>query len=398
MIYNTFSITVAQRTRELGLLRAIGASRRQVLRSVVLEAAIVGLLASIVGLAAGLLLAPGLRALMAAAGADLPTTTSVVATRTIVVALAVGVIVTVLASLAPALRATRVSPVSAIRDGLTAAPRGGKRRTIVAVLLSLAGAGVLFAGLFGKGSGGSAAAQMGIGAVIIFLGVAPLSPQLVRPIAALVGIPLQRVAGLPGRLARENAIRNPGRTAVTAAALMIGVALVAFVSIFAAGLKGSIERSVHRSFAGDLTIRNTSGFEDIPASVASAVDAVAGVGIVSSVRFAEAKVTGKSGTSFVTGIDPETIARTYNIKWRDGSDETLGTLGDDGVLVDKSFGGSEVGDRLRMLTPAGKRVTYTVRGLLDEGDFGLLGGGLAAPTNWLSRDFDAEDDSFVFLR
>jgi putative ABC transport system permease protein len=203
-----------------------------------------------------------------------------------------------------------------------------------------------------------------------------------------------------GRLARENATRNPARTAVTAAALMIGVALVAFVSIFAAGLRGSIDGAVDRAFAGDLSVVDKSGFGETPPTLADALSRVPGVGAVSGVRFSAAKVGGESDTTGVAGIDPATFARTYTLKWKQGSDATLATLGSDGVLADSGFSKkTRIGDRISMLTPAGKRVTYTVRGLLDEGsDFGLLGGGLVVPNDRLAADFNEKDNEFVFLR
>jgi putative ABC transport system permease protein len=400
VIYNTFTITVAQRTRELALMRTLGASRRQVLRSVVLEASVIGLIASVLGLLGGLALAPGLRGLLKAIGGDLPSTASVIETRTIVVAMAVGVLVTVLASLVPALRATRIAPIVALRDGLTASTRSGRGRIAFAALLCAVGAGVLAYGLFGGASGSGAAATLGAGAVAVFLGVALFSPQLVKPIAWIVGAPLQRMAGISGRLARENATRNPARTAATAAALMVGVALVAFVSIFAAGLRGSIDGAVDRAFTGNLSIVDKSGFESTPPSLPAAVRDVPGVGAVSAIRFAEAKVDGKKNTTTVSGIDPATIAQAYTLKWKDGSDATLAKLGDDGILADSGYSDDvKIGDRIAMLTPTGKRVTYTVRGVLDEGsDFGLLGGGLVLPNDRLSADFDADENSFVFLR
>ena len=276
VIYNTFTITVAQRTRELALLRTLGASRRQVLRSVVMEAAIIGLLASVLGLIGGLLLAPGLRGLLKIIGADLPATASVIAARTIVVSLVVGVVVTVIASIVPALRATRIAPIVALRDGLTAQTTVSRKRIVFAALLCLAGGGVLAYGLFGGASGTGAAATLGGGAVAVFLGVALFSPQLVRPLAWVVGAPLQRFGGVSGRLARENATRNPARTAVTAAALMVGVALVAFVSIFAAGLRGSIDGAVDRAFTGNLSIVDKSGFGNTPPALVGAVGRGAG--------------------------------------------------------------------------------------------------------------------------
>jgi putative ABC transport system permease protein len=400
VIYNTFSITVAQRTRELALLRMLGATRRQVLRSVVSEAALIGLMASLVGLLGGLLLVPGLRALFAAIGADLPDTASVIATRTIVVSLLVGVVVTVIASVVPALRATRIAPIAALREGLTAPAKAGRKRIIAAALLCLGGAGTVAYGLVGGASGSGAALTLGAGSVVVFLGVALLSPQLVRPIAALVGAPLERFFGVSGRLARENATRNPARTAVTAAALMVGVALVVFVSIFAAGLQGSIDRAVDRAFSGDLTVGAKSGFGETPPALAAPVRRVPGVGPVSSVRFSEGKIAGKKSTTSVVGVDPATLAQTYTLSWKDGSDATLAQLGDDGILADVGFSKkAKIGDRVTMLTPAGKRVTYVIRGVLDEGsDFGLLGGGLVIPNSHLSADFDAKSDAFVFLR
>jgi putative ABC transport system permease protein len=400
VIYNTFTITVAQRTRELGLLRTLGASRRQVLRSVVLEAGVIGLLASVLGLLGGLALAPGLRGLIKLIGGDLPATPSVILPRTIVVALVVGLVVTVLASLVPALRATRIAPIVALRDGLTARTRVSRKRIVFAAVLCLGGGAILAYGLFGGASGSGTAAGLGAGSVLVFLGVALLSPQLVRPIAAVVGAPLVRLAGVSGRLARENATRNPARTAATAAALMIGVALVAFVTIFAAGLRGSIDRAVDRAFTGDLSVVDKSGFGSTPPALVGAVRAVPGVAAVSGVRFTQAKVDGKTSTTGVTGIDPATLADTYGLKWKHGSDATLATLGRDGILADAAYSDStKIGDRISMLTPAGRHVSYVVRGILDEGsDFGLLGGGLVIPNARLAADFDARDDQFVFMK
>lgn len=398
VIYNTFSITVAQRTRELALLRTIGASRRQILASVALEAALIGLVASVLGMLLGLLLAPALTGLFGAFGFDLPTGGSVIRARTVIVALVVGTLVTVLASFAPALRATRVPPIAAMREGLSE-PERRRRRPWVALALLAAGFVLLLVGLFGDGSGGQAASLLGLGAAVVFLAVALLSPRLVRPLAAGIGRPLQRVFGLSGRLARENATRNPARTAVTAAALMIGVALVAFVSIFAAGLSGSVDASVDRAFAGDLAIMSTDGFSPVPEGVQRAVAEVPGVGPVAAFRFGQGKVQGVSGAPFVIGIDPE-VARTYKATWREGDDALLGRLGRDGALVDarSALGeGRRVGDRIEVLAPTGVRRVYTVRGLLDEGEFGVLGGGMVVSTQAMVEDFGVRRPTLLSL-
>ena len=397
VIYNTFSITVAQRTRELALLRTLGASRRQVLAGVVLEAALVGLFASLVGLAGGLLLAPGLTQLFESLGADLPGTGSVVQARTVVVALAVGLVTTVLASLVPALRATRIAPVVALREGFVAHAGTGRVRLAVALVLGVVGVGLLVVGL----TGAATLALLGAGAALVFLAVALLSPQLVRPLAAAVGRPLQRATGITGLLARENVLRNPGRTATTAAALMIGVALVAFVAIFAAGLRGSIDRSVDESFAGDLTIRNQDGFSAIPAGVTRSVGEVPGVGAVGALRFSQAQVRGVSGTVPIIGIDAASAAQTLNIELPAGSGAVLRELVARGaVLVDRGTPvaeGRRVGDRLTLLAPSGRRVTYTIAGFLDEGDFSFLGGGVVVPNERVARDFGDRDDTLVFV-
>jgi putative ABC transport system permease protein len=397
VIYNTFTITVAQRTRELALLRTLGASRRQVLGGVVLEAALVGLFASIVGLVGGLLLAPGLTRLFEALGADLPGTGSVVEPRTVVVALLVGLVTTVLASLVPALRATRIAPVVALREGVVPQRGTGRLRLAIALVLGVVGVALLVVGL----TGAATLALLGAGAALVFLAVALLSPQLVRPLAGVVGRPLQRVTGITGLLARENVLRNPARTAVTAAALMIGVALVAFVAIFAAGLRGTIDRSVDESFAGDLTVQNQDGFSPLPAAVARDVRGVEGVDAVSALRFSQAQVPGVSGTVPVIGIDPASAAQTLNLELPAGSEGVLRELTARGaVLVDRGTAvaeGRSVGDRLPLLTPSGRRVTYTIAGFLDEGDFSIVGGGILAPNERVARDFGDREDTLVFV-
>ena len=265
LIFNTFSITVAQRVSEFGMLRTLGASRRQILTTVMVEALAIGLLGAVLGIGGGFLIATAINALFEAFGIDLPTTSLVLESRTVVVALLVGILVTLVSSLVPALRSTRVPPIAALHSFR---PTPTRRRRLVylalSVLLGVAGLGMVLLGLFGSGSAGTRAGLMGGGAVAVVFAVSLFSPRLVPPLASVAGWPLERLRRLTGRLARENAQRNPSRTAVTAAALMIGVTLVAFVTVFAAGLKSTVAQVVDENFAGGLVIQNTDGFSPIP--------------------------------------------------------------------------------------------------------------------------------------
>ncbi len=230
IIYNTFSIVLAQRTRELALLRAIGASRRQVLGSVMGEALVIGIVASLVGLALGALTALGLRALLDAVGFGIPATSLVVTPTTVAVAVGVGTVITLLAAVFPALRASRIPPIAALRSVATE-PKPPVVRVIVGVLICGLGVLLLVGGLLGGGD--TALPGIAGGALFVFVGIAVVAPVLVRPVVRTIGWPLPRLFPVSGNLARRNAMRNPRRTASTAAALMIGVGLVGFIAVFA---------------------------------------------------------------------------------------------------------------------------------------------------------------------
>jgi putative ABC transport system permease protein len=368
IIFNTFSITVAQRMREFALLRTLGASRRQVMGQVIFEGLLIGVIGSVVGLLLGLVLAPGLRALFKALGADLPSQGTVVQTRTIVVSLVVGTVVTLVSGLAPAIRATRVPPVAALREGAVLPEgRGARFVTPGGVVLAVLGAAALGGGLFG----GAGVELVGLGAVLVFLGIALLSPKLVPPLASAIG---SVMPGIVGRLARENATRQAGRTAVTASALMIGVTLVAFVSIFAQGVKATINDAVDTAAKpGTLIVENTAAGNPLPAQVATGLGHVPGVETVAPISFSTSRIQGIAGKTSVSGI-PANLSRVFDTKWKQGNARTFATLGSTGAVVTESFADDHhltVGRRVDVLTPLGRHVDLTVRGIADD-DSGLL--------------------------
>jgi putative ABC transport system permease protein len=374
LIFNTFSITVAQRISEFGMLRTLGASRRQILTTVLVEAVAIGLVGAIVGIGGGFLVAFGLNALFEALGIDLPTTSLVLETRTVIVSLLVGVLVTLLAALVPALRSTRVPPIAALH-AFSPPPSRRRRRlaVVVSILLALLGLVLVVSGLTKGGGAGSRAAPIGGGALLVVIGASFYTPKLVPPISNAAGWPLQKLRGLTGRLARENAQRNTGRTAITAAALMIGVALVAFVTVFAAGLKSTVAQVVDENFAGGLVIQNTDGFSPIPAGVARAATKAPGVESVQSIRSSKAKLIG-GGDTKVTAPTPG-IEKAVNIVWKAGGPAVLRNLGDDEAVVSDDFAsahGVEAGDEFRLLTQSDRRPELRVAGEF-ESKLGLLG-------------------------
>jgi putative ABC transport system permease protein len=400
LIFNTFSITVAQRIKEFGMLRALGAGRGQILGSVVVEALAIGILGALAGLAGGYAIAIGLNALFVAVGIDLPTTALVTTTRTIVVSLLIGIGVTLVSSFIPALRATRVSPIAAL---LALELPQSRRRSVVifglAVLLGLAGLAMVGVGLFGGAGGGSAAGLIGGGAVAVLLGVSLFSPRLVRPLAALTGRPLQSLRYLIGRLARENTQRNPARTAVTAAALMIGLAVVAFVTVFAAGIKSSIATAVDESFQGELVLQNSDGFSPISPRAAEAARQVPGVELVSTMRVAQAKLlNGDGGKPRVSALDPD-AGQVLTIDWNEGGPQVLRALADRQVIVDKSFAsgnGFELGDRVRFLTQVGTRPSLEIAGEYED-KAGLFGDAIVTQ-RVMATAFDQRDDVIDFVK
>ena len=371
LIFNTFSITVAQRMREFALLRTLGASRRQIWRAVVNEGLLLGFVGGVVGFLLGIGTAALLRTLFKAFGADLPSKGVVIEGRTVIVTILVGTVVSLVASIAPAMRAMRVPPVEALREGVVPMQRGrGRRMAIGAGVLLAIGVGLMCVGLFGSLKSDSAAISfMGGGAALTFIGVALLSPRLVRPLANVIGRPIERATGITGQLARENSVRQPGRTAVTAAALMIGVALVTFASIFAAGAKATINGAIDKNLKSAFVVQNTDGFSPFSPEVLTSVDRVQGVSSVSGVRFSEAKVAGVSGNQSVSSIDPRTFPDLYKLDMKQGGEAAVRNLGPGDVLVKKGYADShdtKLGDTLQVTTPNGKHIAPKVIGIVDD--------------------------------
>jgi putative ABC transport system permease protein len=398
LIFNTFSVTVAQRTKEFALLRVLGASRAQILRSVLVETVIVGLVASVLGVLVGIALAPALAAMLAAFGIDLGTTGLVITPSTVIIGLVIGVVATVVSGIVPARRATRVEPVTAMRESVL--PDVGhlrKRRVVGSIGLIGFGVIVLFYGLFGGLSSSSAAASLlALGAVLMMFGVAFLAPLLVRPLARGLGAPLARFQGLTGVLARENAIRQPQRTAVTAAALMVGLALVVFVTIFAAGIRGSVDKTIDDQVSAALIVQNQDGFTPISQEVVDKVKTVPGVAQVSPIRFGTGIVRGVDGNTAATGVEPETIGSVLKLKWKQGSPRTLSTLGANQAVIDSSWAKSHkfaVGSVLHVTTPLNRQIDYTVAGTFKN-QAGLTAN-LIVTAQSLATQWDVKQVAFV---
>jgi putative ABC transport system permease protein len=405
IIFNTFSITVAQRTREFGLLRTLGAGRGQLLRMVVFEGLLLGIGGSLLGLLGGIALAPALDQLFKSLGADLPDSGTVLQTRTIVVSLLVGTVVTLLAGLAPAMRATRVPPIAALREGVEIPRRKPitRGRYAVPILLGLIGIRLVVA-IVQKDSFATVAILFALGVVFMYVRLRQRARgrryRVVPAMARLVGT-LVVWRGITGRLARENAMRQPGRTMVTAAALTIGLALVAFVAVLADGTKATINQAIGSTFAGNLIIENSQGGSretGIPALVAPTVRRVPGVARVTAVAFTVGRPLGSKENATVTAVEPASFARVYRIEWKRGSTATLLSLGSTGVLVAEGYAKSHhlsVGKTIVLLTPSERHVRLTVTGIVK--DRARLLGNLTISRSLARDQFAQREDAFAFV-
>ncbi len=368
VIANSLSITIAQRTREFATYRTMGATRFQVLRAIFAEALVIGTAASVVGLFLGLGLAKGLFKLFNAVGFTLPNSGIIFATRTVIVSMIVGVIVTLIAALRPAIRATRVPPIAAVREGSTLPPsRFARFRTIGSAIVTAAGFAALLYGLFGKHLGTKGVLiSMGVGALLIFVGVSMLSVRFIRPLAWGLGWPATKVGGTAGWLARDNARRNPQRTASTAAALMIGLALVTLVALLAAGITASFRGAVNKIWTNaDYAITAQNNFDPIPVAAANAVAKVPGVEAVANVRTGDARAFGKN--FFATGVNPPG-GSMFQLDWKEGSQAVFSQLGADGAFIDDGYAkrhNLKIGSPIDMTFSSGAHKTFFVRGIFN---------------------------------
>jgi putative ABC transport system permease protein len=320
IIYNSFSILVAQRSKEMAMMRAIGARRRQVLGSVLAEATVVGLIASGLGLVAGIGVASGLKALLAGMGIDLPAGSVVIKNSTVLISVIAGVGVSIASAVFPARRASKVPPIAAMRDVALDTSGSSRKRAFAGFGITGFGVAAMAAGLFGD----AGIALVGLGAMVVFVGVAVLGPITAAPLSRLIGVPLPRLKGMPGTLARENAMRNPKRTSATAAALMIGVALVGAITVLASSTKASVRSSVEESFKGDLVV--DSGSWGIPGGfstdLAPKLAALPELAAVTPHRQAAAEVDGHS--SVLDAFDVAALPGIMDIEVTSGSVDQLG--------------------------------------------------------------------------
>jgi putative ABC transport system permease protein len=397
VIFNTLSITVAQRTREFATLRTLGASRKQVMRSVRTEGLVIGLIASLIGMVLGFGIAKGMLVLFTALGVDLPDGGTVFATHTAVVSLVLGTGITLLATIIPARRATRVPPIAAVREGSTL-PASRLAAHSLKAGLGVTGASVvaMAAGVFAA-SGGAMALLLVLGVLGLFFGIALLAPRLVKPLARVVGWPARRTGGVAGDLAEANAVRNPGRTASTAAALMIGLTLVTVVAVLGAGLNTSTKKAVtdqvHAAYVIDAE-------EGVPFAAAHGDELakVPGITASSSVRADKALVQGKE--TDITGVDPATIGTFYRFAWTAGSEQALGHLGRDGALVTKDYAKDNhvaLGGRLAIVSPSGEKRTAIVRGIYDPPQSRQLLNAVSITQATFDGAFPNAKNAFTFL-
>jgi putative ABC transport system permease protein len=366
---------------------------------VLLEALIIGLIGSVVGLFLGLLLAKGLNRLFVAIGINLPQGTTVFATRTIVVSLLVGPLITVLASLRPARRATRVPPIAAVREGSVLPPtrfaRYGPVTSLVVLLVAIAlvSLGSLASGL----ATGPRLLAIGVGVLLLFFGVSLNASRVVRPLANLLGWPAREIGGAPGILARDNASRNPSRTASTASALMIGLALVTFVALFAQGLRSPFEDAVNKLFIADYAITSSSSFAPISATTGASLKGKPGVTVSSPIRAGSARFLGSVHN--ISAVD-RNLPKVIHLDWKVGNNSVPGRLGTTGFFTDSDYAKKHhlrVGSPVVIQFPSGQKTTVRLLGTYDKPKGGSPFGNLIISTTLFDSDNPRPQDQMVLI-
>lgn len=394
VILNTFAVTATDRARELSVLRVLGATRGQVLRVSLLESVGVGLAGSLLGVLAGPLAALAIRGVFSAANVGLPAGGLVLHARAGLIGFGTGIAAVLAASLVPAARATRASPLAALRSQISPPrPRRSDRlRTSVAAGLC---AGGLLVTLAGTGARSERLRTSAVGGALLLVAALIVSPVAVRAVARVAGT-LHRRDGV-FTLAREQAIRAPGRAAVSASVLMVGIALVLLLSTYTAGLRAATRDAIHASLTGDLAIENADGTSPIPAASVQAVAAVPGLVGLASVRVAQARL-GAAGDVAVNAVEPTTWPSVYRFQWQHGSAAVLAGLAAGQVLVEADTAraaGVRAGDRVTLVTGAGQRAGAVVAGVYR--DAGLLRG-VTVAASWFDRLFHQPRLRAVFLR
>ena len=368
VIFNVFSITIAQRIREIAMLRTIGASRAQLRRSVIIEALILGVVASLIGIGFGVLLAMGLKWAFDKGGIGLPTASLRVLPRTVIVPLLVGTIATFLAAIIPATRATRIPPVSALREGaVLPKSRIAPYVPYIGIVATLIGIALVAVGLTSDASLGSRLKTIGFGAALIVIGIGLAMRLMIRPIAGAVGAPLEAAFGNSAAIARRNATRDTTRTASTATALMIGVGLVVFIAVFVHGIKVSLFDALDTTLRADEVTLNEN-FSPMPIGIVAAARAVPAIESAMGIGTVETQVDGSSAA--ISAIDPAAAKSLVNFDWKDGgSNALLDQLGSDGAVVEESFAQDrslKVGSKFNVEAIDGQRATFTVKGIYRD--------------------------------
>ncbi|MFI0374466.1 ABC transporter permease [Actinomadura sp. 1N219] len=383
IIFNTFSMLVAQRTRELALLRAVGAARAQVTRAVIGEAVAVGIVGSTLGLAVGAGLATMLQSQVGDAGDGGLTFTA----TPVIWSYVVGIVVTVVSAYFPARRAAKIPPVAAMRDDVALPQRSMRIRIALGSLLTLAGAGLIGVGL--AGNGGNPVIPVGAGAFAVFIGVAMLAPVISVPVLRVLGAPAARLMGSPGRLARQNALRNPRRTAATAAALMIGLALITTVNVLGATMRASIDDQIDAQFGADYLVAS-EGMGGVAAGAAERIQAVPGVTAASPAYEGDAKIAGKK--TWYMAADGAVIAKAAKLKIVSGGSD----LGNAGIMVNEDTAkdnGWKVGSAVPVQFTDGKTEQLTVTGVYARSD--LIGPRLVSTQAYLRHTLNPSVDAVV---